>query len=235
MQLTVPFILSFLYKDNPNDAVKIKLGLNDSDELVGDRRKLLEKIEINPSNDVDLLPASPYVSPELLGFLRVLNMNKGWLLIYSLFSLWHLTLCLIADQLGHWLASDKAADLCHLDCALDTGLEIKTWKYLEIRLTILLRSFPTTIADDEALLERPKQQMGHVKGLLTELRLNEKRILRDAIEYVQQRVKNWIMFCVTHCSGLISSTPERKDNIDALIIATAAMVLFSAFNVYVCR
>lgn len=77
--------------------------------------------------------------------------------------------------------------------------------------------------------------MGHVKGLLTELRLNEKRILRDAIEYVQQRVKNWIMFCVTHCSGLISSTPERKDNIDALIIATAAMVLFSAFNVYVCR
>lgn len=93
----------------------------------------------------------------------------------------------LADQLGHWVASDKAADLCHLDCALETDLEMKTWKYLEIRLTILLRSFPTTIADDEALLERPKQQLGHVKGLLTELRLTEKRILRDAIEYVQQR------------------------------------------------
>lgn len=95
----------------------------------------------------------------------------------------------LADQLTHWLASEKASDLCHLDCALDTDLEMKTWKFLEIRLTILLRSFPTTIADDEALLERPKQ-LGHVKSLLVELRLNEKRILRDAVEYVNQRVKN---------------------------------------------
>lgn len=89
----------------------------------------------------------------------------------------------------HWLNSDKATDLCHLDCAMDTDLEIKTWKFLEIRLTILLRSFPTTIAEDEAQLERPKH-LGHVKGLLIELRLKEKRILRDAVEYVQQRGKN---------------------------------------------
>lgn len=81
MVVIISLVLSFLYKDNPDDAVKIKLGLNDSDELVEDRRKLLEKIDITPSNDVDLLPVSPFVSPELLGFLRVLNMNKGKLLI----------------------------------------------------------------------------------------------------------------------------------------------------------
>lgn len=72
---------------------------------------------------------------------------------------------------------------------MDTDLETKTWKFLEIRLTILLRSFPTTIPEDETLLERPKQ-LGHVRSLLIELRLNEKRILRDAVEYVTQRVKN---------------------------------------------
>lgn len=66
-----------MFKDNPYDVVKIKLGLNDSDELREDRRKLLEKIEISPSNDLDLLPNAPFISPDLLGFVRVLNMNKG--------------------------------------------------------------------------------------------------------------------------------------------------------------
>lgn len=68
---------SFLYKDNPNDVVKIRLGLNDSDELLEDRQNLLAKIKIPSSTDLDLLPTSPYISPELLGFVRVFNMNKG--------------------------------------------------------------------------------------------------------------------------------------------------------------
>lgn len=67
----------FMYQDNPYDVVKIKLGLNDSDELLEDRRKLLARIDIPSSNDLDLLPTSPYISPELLGFVRVFNMNKG--------------------------------------------------------------------------------------------------------------------------------------------------------------
>lgn len=66
-----------MYKDNPCDVVKIKLGLNDADELLEDRKKLLEKIDIPSSNDLDLLPSSPFISPELLGFVRVFNMNKG--------------------------------------------------------------------------------------------------------------------------------------------------------------
>lgn len=57
--------------------VKIKLGLNDSDELLEDRQNLLAKIKIPSSTDLDLLPTSPYISPELLGFVRVFNMNKG--------------------------------------------------------------------------------------------------------------------------------------------------------------
>lgn len=73
---------SFLYKDNPNDVVKIKLGLNDSDELLEDRKNLLAKIKIPSSTDLDLLPTSPYISPELLGFVRVFNMNKGELQDY---------------------------------------------------------------------------------------------------------------------------------------------------------
>lgn len=62
--------------------VKIKLGLNDSDELLEDRKNLLAKINIPSSTDLDLLPTSPYISPELLGFVRVFNMNKGELQDY---------------------------------------------------------------------------------------------------------------------------------------------------------
>lgn len=84
----------------------------------------------------------------------------------------------------HWITSERAADLLHLDCALDTSLEIKTWKFLEIRLMILMKSFPTSIEEDEALLAGPKQ-LSHVKTHLVGLRLQEKRILKDAIEYVK--------------------------------------------------
>lgn len=66
-----------MYKDNIHDVVKIKLAVNDSDELKEDRLKLLAKIDIPVSKDLDVLPTTPFISPELLGFVRVLNMNKG--------------------------------------------------------------------------------------------------------------------------------------------------------------
>lgn len=68
----------FLYKNNPNDVVWIKLGLNETDELLGDKKQLLEKLDISISTEVNLLPGPTFISPELLGFVRVFNMNKGF-------------------------------------------------------------------------------------------------------------------------------------------------------------
>lgn len=96
------------------------------------------------------------------------------------------------EHLDHWLASDRSDDLLHVDCALETTLEMKIWTFLKIRLTILLKSFTTTIAEDEAIVDvhgKGQNKLGHNKALVIQFRLTEKRILRDALEYVEQRTK----------------------------------------------
>lgn len=138
------------------------------DQLVNERSELLKALGIVVSGELNLLPAPQFISPELLGFVRVFNMNK--------------------EQLDHWLSSEKATDLLHADCALETALEIKTWKFLETRLTLLLRSFPTTLEEDLTLQSGPK--LGHIRNILLQFRIGEKQILQDALEYVQQRVKS---------------------------------------------
>ncbi|XP_055680235.1 actin-histidine N-methyltransferase [Lutzomyia longipalpis] len=158
----------FVYAKNEHDTVPIRLGLSSMDQLVNERTDLLKKLNIVVSGELNLLPAPKFISPELLGFVRVFNMNK--------------------EQLDHWLASDKATDLLHADCALDTALEMKTWKFLETRLTLLLRTFPTTLEDDLAMQNGSK--LGHIRGILLQFRIGEKQILHDALEYVQQRVKS---------------------------------------------
>lgn len=90
------------------------------------------------------------------------------------------------------MASDRSNDLLHVDCALETALEMKIWNFLKMRLTILLRSFTTTIAEDEIIVEahrKGQNKLGHNRALVIQFRLIEKRILQDALEYVEQRTK----------------------------------------------
>lgn len=124
--------------------------------------------------EITVLPPPRYISPELLAFVRVFNMNE--------------------DQLKHWLAPDKVAgDLLYLDCALDTALEIKTWTFLKMRLTLLLKAFPTSLEDDVKLLEqhqkKGQQKLSHTKTMIIQYRISEKRILREALTYIEERSK----------------------------------------------
>lgn len=99
---------------------------------------------------------------------------------------------IITEHLDHWLESDRSNDLLHVDCALDTTLDMKIWTFLKMRLTILLRSFTTSIAEDEVIVEthrKGQNKLGHNKALVIQFRLTEKQILRDALEYVEQRTK----------------------------------------------
>lgn len=98
------------------------------------------------------------------------------------------------EHLKHWLENDKCAtDLLYQDCALDTELEIKTWAFLKIRLILLLRAFPNTLDEDVTLIDthqnKGQQKLGHIKSMLIQFRITEKRILKEALEYVEQRTK----------------------------------------------
>lgn len=166
-------IFSFVIENNQADNVVIRLGFSQSDPLVKQRSKLLDGIGIT-NTEITVLMAPKYISPELLAFVRVFNMNE--------------------DQLNHWLTPDKvASDLLYLDCALDTALEIKTWTFLKMRLTLLLKAFPTSIADDENLLKqhhmKGHQKLSHNKSIIIQYLISEKRILREALCYIEERIK----------------------------------------------
>lgn len=153
----------------------IRLGLSQSDPLVKQRAQLLDSIGITThSENITVLPAPRYISPALLAFVRIFNMNE--------------------EQLNHWLVPDKvASDLKYSDCALDTELEIKTWNFLKMRLTLLLKAFPTTLDEDINILEQHQkkghQKLSHSKKMVIQYRISEKRILRDALTYIEERSK----------------------------------------------
>lgn len=162
----------FVYANNTKDNVCIRLGLSASDELFTERSQLLEQLNIPKNCELKVLQSPDYISPELLAFVRIFNMNQ--------------------DQIKHWLNSERAADLLHIDCALETSLESKTWIFLQTRLTLLLKVFPTTLEDDEIMLAnhlKGQTKMGHNKAMLIQYRILEKKILSNALEYAKQRTK----------------------------------------------
>ncbi|XP_011177109.3 actin-histidine N-methyltransferase [Zeugodacus cucurbitae] len=162
----------FINPTNPKDFVSIKLGLGTTDPLVEKRAKLLQKMQIAKNTILQVLPSPKYISAELLAFVRVFNMN--------------------AQQLEHWITSERAMDLLHIDCALETTLESKTWQYLQTRLMLLLRVFPTTLGADEEQLAAYKKgelYLCYVEAMVLEYRVLEKRILAAALDYAKQRVK----------------------------------------------
>ncbi|XP_011312839.1 histone-lysine N-methyltransferase setd3 isoform X2 [Fopius arisanus] len=157
----------FVYPDNKNDGFKLRLGISKSDPLFQDRMKLLEKLEFPASNLSFLLnTTSEPISDQMLAFLRVFSMRKF--------------------ELDHWLESSKVLDLKHRDCALDTVVETNVRKFLLARLKLLMANYPTTLEEDLKIL---KTMMPPIGKMIVELRASEKKILSQAIDYVEQWVK----------------------------------------------
>jgi protein-histidine N-methyltransferase len=67
----------FVYPENKHDSLPIRLSLSTADELYEERTQLLAKLSIPPTGDLLLLKAPKCISDQLLGFIRVFNMDKG--------------------------------------------------------------------------------------------------------------------------------------------------------------
>lgn len=63
-----------------------------------------------------------------------------------------------------------------------------------MRLTLLLKAFPSTLDDDVNLLQshqkKGQQKLGHIKTMILQHRITEKRILNDALSYIEERIKS---------------------------------------------
>lgn len=94
---------------------------------------------------------------------------------------------MFSDQIEYWLKSDKCGDLIFIDCALETALENKLWLFLNTRIKLLMSSYKTTIEEDEQILKENKCNSNIF--LAVKMRLTEKRILKSALEYIEQRIK----------------------------------------------
>ena len=163
---------SFIYPENSKDSVLIRLGLGNHDQLYTEKTQLLDQLHIANNCELKVLQSPEFISSHLLAFVRVFNMNR--------------------EQLNHWTNSERAVDLLHIDCGLETSLELKTWMFLQTRLGILLRVFPTTLEDDENTLmnhQKGQAKLGHIKAMLLQYRILEKKILINALDYAKQRTK----------------------------------------------
>ncbi|XP_064536358.1 actin-histidine N-methyltransferase [Drosophila montana] len=164
----------FLDMNNPKDYVQIRLGLSPTDALAEQRALLLSELNIERKAELRVLPAPEHISGELLAFVRVFNMSK--------------------EQLEHWCSDlERAIDLLHIDCALETDLETRTWQYLYQRLKLLLGVLDATLkeADEQQQLEALQQQPApsEIDIMVLQYRRLERRILSDALQYAQERLK----------------------------------------------
>lgn len=172
--LSLLFQYSFLDMQNAKDYVHIRLGLSPTDALAEKRAMLLAELNIERKAELRVLPAPEHISGELLAFVRVFNMSK--------------------EQLEHWCNDlQRAVDLLHIDCALETDLETRTWQYLYQRLKLLLGVLEATLkeADEQQQLEALQQQdeASEIDIMVLQYRQLERRILSDALQYAQERLK----------------------------------------------
>lgn len=173
----------FVYPENDNKVLSIKLSLSKADELYDERVKLLSELGLKQSGSFQI---SPTFSDELMGFVRVFNMNK--------------------EQLSKWLESGDTKDLIKkIDLKLEPALEHKILIFLQIRIKIILKSFSTTLDEDKEYIKTQKR-LNSNRAMLIQYRCLEKKILHETSEKIGEMLKN-----ATNTAMAISNGKSLED------------------------
>ncbi|KAE8586395.1 hypothetical protein XENTR_v10021654 [Xenopus tropicalis] len=154
----------FFFENNLHDRVKIKLGVSKSDRLYAMKAEVLARAGIPTSSVFALHVTEPPISAQLLAFLRVFCMNEDELKGH-----------LIGDH-----AIDKIFTLGNSEFPVSWENEIKLWTFLEARASLLLKTYKTTVEDDNKVLEQP--DMTFHSAMAIKLRRVEKEILEKALK-----------------------------------------------------
>jgi len=155
----------FVQQGNEYDSLSIKLGVSKSDPLYDEKSSLLTSLGLQASGTYMLVPGPHPISSGLLAFTRIFNMDQ--------------------DSLSKWQGDgEKAKNLLHEDCDIGTDVQDKTWKFLHIRVQLLKRSYPTTLKEDEEVLDSLSGPQQLVRSLL----IAEKKILNDAETFLASHI-----------------------------------------------
>ncbi|KAK4308748.1 hypothetical protein Pmani_019577 [Petrolisthes manimaculis] len=155
----------FVYPENENDSLGVKLGVSKKDALYQEKVELLTCLGLPSSGTFLLVPGPHPISPQLLAFTRIFCMDK--------------------DSLEKWRGDGvRAKGLMHEDCDVGTSTQDKTWAFLHTRVALLTRAYPTSLEDDVAAVTSASDFPALVQSLL----ICEKKILRDATTYLSARI-----------------------------------------------
>lgn len=161
---------AFVDPDNEFDSVAIKLGISKNDPLAEKKTLLLQQLGINQSDAFHLNRNQQPLTKQLLAFIRVFSMEK--------------------DDLSLYLEKTDAAicsGLLAVDSSKSDALELRCLNFLYVRLSLLLKAYPSTLKEDEALLNDGCSSLSIRAKMALQLHICEKRILQTALDYVNSR------------------------------------------------
>ncbi|KAI8479978.1 Histone-lysine N-methyltransferase setd3 [Branchiostoma belcheri] len=189
----------FVYPENLHDRVNIKLGVSKNDSLFAMKAEVLSRAGIHASTTFQVHCGKDPIPPELLVFLRVFTMVEGDL----------------RDLLTSQHQSAYLSCLGRLDCMVTQEQETKAWAFLETRLSLLIRSYKTSIKDVEAELQASDLTY-HTRAAL-QLKLAEMQILSSAAEYAKnqrEKIPQLIDEKILQLAADVALTVKVTDELD---------------------
>merc|ERR1719189_1677027 len=155
----------FVFPDNQADCLTIRLGVAKTDTLATARLALLERLGVS-SQKFHLRRTEEPLEGGLVAFLRVLQMDQA----------------AIQEEMDK--EDTEILGLCRVE--KETPVDAKVMQYMITRAALLLRSYPTTLEQDQATMKGSKDP---VVRLTTQLLLCEKRILVATVAYCEQKLQ----------------------------------------------
>jgi len=154
----------FVFPDNQDDCLTLRLGVAKTDALAAPRLALLEQIGVVSGKFYIRRTAEP-IDGKLMAFLRVLQMDEA--------------------QLTEWQGAEQPDTLLDIKSSVD--VDSKVMQYMITRAALLIRAYPTTLEQDQELIKESKDEMDKSN---IQLRLCEKRILLNCVAYCETTLKS---------------------------------------------
>lgn len=177
-----------MYEDNIHDGYWLRLGISKSDPLQNKRTELLTKLSLPSSGEFYLKNIAEPVQGQLIGFLRIFNMSEGRIVNRTHHKSHTIFYLCVLEDLNKWLKDENLHQLENVNCDLiGETLEKKSWNFLLARLKLLLAAYKTSLEEDERIIAN--QEASANRLLAVRMRAVEKRILKNAVQYVQRKIE----------------------------------------------
>ncbi|XP_026330647.1 histone-lysine N-methyltransferase setd3 [Hyposmocoma kahamanoa] len=150
----------FVYPHNQHDSLSLALGVSSSDPLRDTKLALLSKLGLAAVTHYNLYRGDNPISPELLAFIRIFNMNQ--------------------EELTKWSSQGMPGDLVSSEPtnsdAVGAAVDHKAYKYLFTRCGLLKAAYKKSSEDEPDSLHRRNIKL---------LKECEVQILEGAIHYLE--------------------------------------------------